>query len=200
MSFVAEYPYSSVFIRRSNNFEKETAGHAGSRAPVRLKRRLFSAIALLSAALCLAALVLWVDAVARGRMRTFSIGSDVTGVAMLNLSECFYVVAGYLDFPREADRTAFSLPPIATVGRERYAGHVRYFLAVRQWFIAAVAGIVPALWSMQWLSRRRRRVRSALGRCVVCGYDLRATLDRCPECGTIPRTASGKRSTGSGPH
>jgi 4-amino-4-deoxy-L-arabinose transferase-like glycosyltransferase len=51
------------------------------------------------------------------------------------------------------------------------------------WFVTALLAIAPVSVALRWL-RRRRRV--GCGLCRSCGYDLRATRDRCPECGEAP--------------
>ena len=45
--------------------------------------------------------------------------------------------------------------------------------------------VVLAIGSISFvlIPRHRRRKRKKLGLCVNCGYDLRASKDRCPECG-----------------
>src|SRR5690349_5859684 len=44
-----------------------------------------------------------------------------------------------------------------------------------------ILAVLPAWW-LRLASEKRRRIKT--GACVACGYDLRATPDRCPECGT----------------
>jgi hypothetical protein len=46
----------------------------------------------------------------------------------------------------------------------------------------AVPVIVTALGIASQRARRERRDRNL---CVKCGYDLRASSERCPECGTL---------------
>ena len=60
-------------------------------------------------------------------------------------------------------------------------------LVVPQWFVLLVATPLPA--RLLWRSlRRRASIRR--GRCCSCGYDLRGSPDRCPECGTAVSPAA----------
>jgi len=65
----------------------------------------------------------------------------------------------------------------------------RYAVTVPHWSVAILFLIIPALACCRLFSRRRS---VAKGRCVRCGYDLRATPDCCPECGTVPGNARQK--------
>jgi hypothetical protein len=68
-----------------------------------------------------------------------------------------------------------------SIGNQWYrAGH----LAARWWYPAIVFGAYPVWFLCSTVIRKRHK---KLGRCDVCGYDLRGTPERCPECGTIPR-------------
>ena len=48
-------------------------------------------------------------------------------------------------------------------------------------YLVALCLAFPTMKATAYLRRRRRRKRNF---CGSCGYDLRATPDRCPECGT----------------
>ncbi len=56
-------------------------------------------------------------------------------------------------------------------------------LRVPYWLPTLLTGLPPAVWLVHRL-RKMRRARE--GRCLHCGYDLRASPEQCPECGAVP--------------
>jgi hypothetical protein len=52
-------------------------------------------------------------------------------------------------------------------------------VAIPLWFPLLATSMTPALWLL------KGKTRAENGKCLACGYDLRATPERCPECGTL---------------
>ena len=80
-------------------------------------------------------------------------------------------------------------------GIDRGTGHApgsrefQWFVSLPHPFVAAVFALAPALWVRARVRSARRRRRSDRNLCFTCGYDLRASVGQCPECGTISTPA-----------
>ena len=72
------------------------------------------------------------------------------------------------------------------VGRENGDG---WMWTVDYWKLALLALVLPAYRLRLWMRSPRH---ATAGLCAQCGYDLRATPDRCPECGEPASAASVK--------
>jgi hypothetical protein len=73
-----------------------------------------------------------------------------------------------------------------------YEGSIHCYysvLVMKDWFLMLLSGIYPLL--ALTMSRIRRK---PSGFCRKCNYDLRATPDRCPECGTINKRLHARNS------
>jgi hypothetical protein len=65
----------------------------------------------------------------------------------------------------------------------------RIVFAVPPYTLLPVLGVLPAAWSFAFAYRRRGRRDAwhrSRGLCPACGYNMRATPSRCPECGAVP--------------
>jgi hypothetical protein len=174
-------------------------------------RRLFTAAAALSLLLCAATAVLWVrsywrlDIIANPRssvpqkqLRTQLFGWCYRGeccVMIVRQRGDYYGDRPWRTFSgREAEATDDWLHGVLTATPGTWHGFVGFsfggqasqdgayyrFLRVPLWSMVCVLAILPALAIHKNV---RRKVRSTRMRCLACGYDLRSSPNRCPECG-----------------
>jgi hypothetical protein len=166
-----------------------------------VRRRLFNLAAAVSLLLCLGAVGLGVRSVYRkdkleyvsatGRLVLLISTSGRLDV-MYNPSwpgeEGFTHIRG---LPSGVGATDYSRRFLGFGGRREPNG--RGFVNVPYWFIALVCAVLPMLTIRAAVRRRKARP----GVCTTCGYDLRATPDRCPECGANVNPMSRASSDGS---
>jgi hypothetical protein len=54
-----------------------------------------------------------------------------------------------------------------------------FMIGIPDWLLIGLFGVAPAIWIVRHMHQQ-----FPPGHCQKCGYDLRATPDRCPECGS----------------
>jgi hypothetical protein len=82
-----------------------------------------------------------------------------------------------------AHRLGFQFHRAGPSGRRDHVISDHWRFVMPHWLPTLATAVLPAAWL--WMRRRTRRrlALSAAGHCPQCGYDLRASTDRCPECG-----------------
>lgn len=136
-------------------------------------------------------------------LRSFAVGSRYGGITISNS----YVIERHGSVPRpfppvpfkfstEINSFAETPPSVLELHRRTYWRFKHYVIELPDsatqsnwripfWAVVPPCAVLPLIHLRRKLRERRERRYAKTGRCVVCGYDLHATPDLCPECGTL---------------
>jgi kynurenine formamidase len=168
---------------------------AAMRPPLRFLRILLTAATALSLVLCVASVALWVRSHSLSdhyRSRWFTAAVPRGAIVLLWTDRGPSIGRtpwGYRSAPAFDDEALeafptqwFLLPGFGYLDTGPPKATRAYTVVrVRLWLVTAATAALPSLRLLAAVARRARRHPSGL--CPACGYDLRATPDRCPECG-----------------
>jgi len=87
---------------------------------------------------------------------------------------------GFTSGTVNAGRQIPILSGVAVLGRLFQTPAPAAYVRVPWWSLLLAAAVAP---TSRLIAAARQRRRTRRGRCPSCGYDLRATPERCPECG-----------------
>jgi hypothetical protein len=182
------------------------------------RRGLFTALSVLSLLLCVATLALWVRSFHRLDRMTYlergALSIDVQSIrgqieVVHGLSSpsstpdgLSYDSLSSTDFKssREVIRdspSGYDFPNVSLLGfgYMYIESGATWWAWFPHWFLSLLVAILPAL-HLRAVIRSRRLHRA--GHSPRCGYDLRATPARCPECGSIQMQPQRRRGAETG--
>jgi hypothetical protein len=153
-----------------------------------MHRRTLNLAASACMVLCVAACVMWVRSVFR--FENVGIRGAPQGIIELRSG---HGAVGFAVDPRLTRPLSAYWVTRPTSGRRMPLGSFHFssgywgiIFLVPYWVVVPACLISPAL----WVARRRRDRREGTVPCPSCGYDLRATPKRCPECGKLAEPAA----------
>jgi hypothetical protein len=136
-------------------------------------RRLLIVASLASLLLCVTTALLWAGSYWRGVEFVWPAEQTFDGFLYNEDLGSSYEWDGMLQSAHARGGFAAERRPLPGAASE-------FLIAAPCWFLTLAFAILPCGWVV--LRIRRRRTEND-GRCATCGYDLRASTDRCPECG-----------------